>query len=143
MCDACEHPPASLAPDGHAPDRHDADRPVIGRRHLLQRAGIGGVAVAAAVLVPDVIADAVGPPFESIQLGEDRLAAVVPAAVPAALPAAAPSTKKRSSPPAGLGPPAIVTRAEWGAEESIRTSERGFAPIRKFVVHHTASRNNP
>ena len=39
--------------------------------------------------------------------------------------------------------PRIITRAEWGADESIRTSGRAFAPIRKLVVHHTASPNNP
>ena len=39
------------------------------------------------------------------------------------------------------GPPAppIVTRAQWGADESHRTNVGAFAPIRKLVVHHTAS----
>jgi N-acetylmuramoyl-L-alanine amidase len=38
--------------------------------------------------------------------------------------------------------PSIVTRAEWGADESIRDSHIvGWAPFRKIVVHHTASPN--
>lgn len=41
-----------------------------------------------------------------------------------------------------IQPPAIVTRAEWGADESIRdTHVIGWAPFRKIVVHHTASPN--
>ena len=36
----------------------------------------------------------------------------------------------------------IVTRAEWGADESIRDPHViGYAPFRKIVVHHTASPN--
>ena len=38
--------------------------------------------------------------------------------------------------------PAIVTRAQWGADESIRDNHIvGWAPFRKIVVHHTASPN--
>ena len=39
------------------------------------------------------------------------------------------------------GPPAppIVTRAQWGADESLRTNVGAYAPVRKLVVHHTAS----
>ncbi len=38
--------------------------------------------------------------------------------------------------------PTIVTRAEWGADESIRENHIvGYAPFRKIVVHHTASPN--
>jgi hypothetical protein len=38
--------------------------------------------------------------------------------------------------------PVIVTRAQWGADESIRdTHVMGWAPFRKIVVHHTASPN--
>src|SRR5262245_7438111 len=39
--------------------------------------------------------------------------------------------------------PSIVTRAEWGADESIRDRHViGYAPFRKIVVHHTASPNS-
>jgi hypothetical protein len=34
--------------------------------------------------------------------------------------------------------PTIITRAEWGADERLRTSSRDFAPIVKAIVHHTA-----
>ncbi len=38
--------------------------------------------------------------------------------------------------------PAIVTRTQWGADESIRDNHIvGWAPFRKIVVHHTASPN--
>ena len=49
-----------------------------------------------------------------------------------------------TQPKIGLIPaPSIVTRAEWGADESIRDSRViGYAPFRKIVVHHTASPNS-
>ena len=135
MCDACEYPLLSTPTS-------EPTELVVGRRALLRRAGIGGAAAAAAALVlPDGIAGALGPPFESVQLGEDHLAAVAPV-VSAAVPAATPSAQRRQS-SGRVSAPAIVSRAEWGADESIRTAERGFAPIRKFVVHHTASANKP
>jgi hypothetical protein len=34
--------------------------------------------------------------------------------------------------------PPIVTRAQWGADEALGDRSRGFAPIQKAVVHHTA-----
>ena len=42
-----------------------------------------------------------------------------------------------------LSPPAIVSRRQWGANEMIRANQRQFAPVRKLIVHHTASPNNP
>jgi putative cell wall-binding protein len=40
----------------------------------------------------------------------------------------------------GVAPeaPRIITRAEWGADETIGTHDRKFAPLVKAVVHHTA-----
>jgi hypothetical protein len=35
-------------------------------------------------------------------------------------------------------PPTIVTRAEWGADESLGNHTRSFGAIRKVIVHHTA-----
>ena len=35
-------------------------------------------------------------------------------------------------------PPRIVTRAEWGADETLGTKRRSFGAIRKVIVHHTA-----
>ena len=78
-----------------------------------------------------------------------RLAATGAAAVAAgtaldahiavAKPNASASTSKIGRVPA----PTIVTRAQWGADESIRdTNIVGWAPFRKIVVHHTASPNS-
>jgi hypothetical protein len=48
----------------------------------------------------------------------------------------------------GLNPtkvqaPPVVSRQQWGADESIRSNERQFAPIRKLIVHHSATENRP
>jgi hypothetical protein len=41
-----------------------------------------------------------------------------------------------------IPPPAIITRAQWGANETIRDHHiMGWAPFRKIIVHHTASPN--
>ncbi len=37
--------------------------------------------------------------------------------------------------------PAIVTRAEWGADESLRSGSPSYAPVKMAFVHHTASGN--
>ncbi len=41
-----------------------------------------------------------------------------------------------------LKAPPIVTRAQWHADESIRGHVAGWAPVRKLIVHHTASSNH-
>ena len=111
------------------------------RRRFLRRAGGVVAAIAAGVVVPDLLdpgrADALGAPFEYLNMGEDRRPATrqpVPAKKPKPKPPPAPPT---------VTAPTIVTRAQWGADESLRTTERSFAPIRKLVVHHSASPNNP
>ena len=44
--------------------------------------------------------------------------------------------------PAATQTPAIVPRASWGADESIRRATPSYAPTLRFaVVHHTAGRN--
>ena len=35
--------------------------------------------------------------------------------------------------------PVIVTRAEWGADESLRSAAPSYAPVKVAIVHHTAS----
>ncbi|MEW6471856.1 MAG: N-acetylmuramoyl-L-alanine amidase [Actinomycetota bacterium] len=40
--------------------------------------------------------------------------------------------------PQAVQPP-IVTRAEWGADESIRKNNQKYAPITKLFVHHTVT----
>jgi hypothetical protein len=38
--------------------------------------------------------------------------------------------------------PGVIGRAQWGADESIRSrDEPGFAPVRKLIVHHTDTPN--
>jgi len=37
--------------------------------------------------------------------------------------------------------PSIVTRAQWGADESLRRDAPDFAPIRRVIVHHTVTAN--
>jgi len=56
---------------------------------------------------------------------------------------AKPATHTTSTTFAPVPAPSIVTRAEWGADESIRDRHViGYAPVRKIVVHHTASPNS-
>ena len=43
---------------------------------------------------------------------------------------------------AKVGNPPIITRAEWGADESLRSGTSSFAPLKKLVVHHTDTVNN-
>jgi hypothetical protein len=107
------------------------------RRGFLRRAVVGGAAMAGAVLLPEAVGAAT-PPVETIGLGEDLLPP--PRALPEAAPEAVPA---RRAAPRGLVPPRIISRAQWGANESIRTSARAYAPVRKLVVHHTASPTNP
>jgi hypothetical protein len=38
--------------------------------------------------------------------------------------------------------PAIVTRAQWGADESLRRGSPAYAPVKVAFVHHTASGNS-
>ncbi len=41
----------------------------------------------------------------------------------------------------GVAAPPIVSRQEWGADESLRSGSRSFAPITKAIVHHTVTLN--
>ena len=40
-----------------------------------------------------------------------------------------------------VGQPGVVTRAQWGADESIRRSSPSFAAIKRMIVHHTVTGN--
>src|SRR5262249_47615000 len=45
---------------------------------------------------------------------------------------------------ARVAPPAIVTRAQWGANERLRNGAPDYdATVEKIIVHHTATRNGP
>ena len=37
--------------------------------------------------------------------------------------------------------PVIVTRSEWGADESLRSGAPDYAPVKAAIIHHTASGN--
>ena len=43
---------------------------------------------------------------------------------------------------AAVAEPPLVTRAEWGADESLRTGEPTTASVKMAFVHHTAGSNN-
>ena len=173
MCDACDNPTFDHADAGrdHVGRDHLVDRPLgdpehavehasntplehhrghgrrlLDRRSLLRFAGAGGAAAAATLWLPE------RRPARARDTFRDRGAGRGPAQRAGCGRARCgagrrprwrqkPSTK--STPQVRIPTPAIVSRADWGANESIRTTERGFAPIRKFVVHHTASANNP
>jgi hypothetical protein len=144
----CQHDlPEPCSPHGAALEldlpedlpRHATNRR-FDRRALLRRVGTGGVLAVTGTSLFDELAAAVAPPFEGRAMGEEvRPAFTAPAAAPAAAaPAAAPVARS------GIATPRIITRAEWGANEKWRTPVAfGYAPIRKLVVHHTASRNKP
>jgi flagellar hook assembly protein FlgD len=42
---------------------------------------------------------------------------------------------------AAANQPVIVTRAEWGADESLRSGSPAYSPVKMAFVHHTASGN--
>lgn len=42
---------------------------------------------------------------------------------------------------AGAAMPAIVTRQQWGADESLRSGQPVYAPLKMVFVHHTVSGN--
>ncbi len=44
-------------------------------------------------------------------------------------------------PRAASAAPVIVTRAEWGADESLRNAAPSYSPVKMAFVHHTASGN--
>jgi hypothetical protein len=60
-------------------------------------------------------------------------------------PAVAAAPAGPSATPAGVDPPPVVSRAAWGADESLRFDGYGkeidsiaFHPVQKLIVHHTA-----
>lgn len=118
----------------------DCDGDDLDRRRFLRRAGGVVAAVATGWAVSEVLDPARahamgGAPFEYLNMGEDRRPSK-----------RKPKTGKKpatSTAAPTVSAPHIVTRAEWGADETLRTPERSFAPIRKLIVHHSASTNNP
>jgi hypothetical protein len=43
---------------------------------------------------------------------------------------------------AAVPAPTIISRAQWGADESLRKGTPDFAPLTKLIVHHTDTDNN-
>ena len=43
---------------------------------------------------------------------------------------------------AATNSPTIVTRADWGADESLRSGAPSYAPVKMAFIHHTASGND-
>jgi hypothetical protein len=114
----------------------------LSRRKLLRQIGLGGAAALTASWATDT------PTASALLYGDDDGASGEDPAAPARAGAAVPAgivlsrtiaDVNRTGPPA----PPIVSRREWGADESIRAPQRAFAPVRKLVVHHTASINGP
>jgi hypothetical protein len=119
--------------------------PLLDRRRFLGL-GAGAAAFATGVLALPGAASAAGAPFETHGLGEEWLPGLATASGAPAPGSAWHPTPGRSRAlviPARPSIPAIVSRKDWGADESIRTTARAFAPVRKIVVHHSASANNP
>jgi hypothetical protein len=80
----------------------------------------------------------------SASLAGVRVVAIDPGASPtggasAILAADAPTV---SAARASTDQPAIVTRAQWGADESLRSGSVSYAPVKVAIVHHTASNND-
>src|SRR5688500_15591701 len=120
----------------------DACIPPLSRREVIRRIGLGSATALTAGWAlgrPASAAAAYGD--DDGAMGEDPAATT---AAPSTLPAGVVLSRtipdiNRYGPPA----PPIISRAEWGADESIRLAQRAYAPIRKLVVHHSASSNGP
>ncbi|MCU1400272.1 MAG: N-acetylmuramoyl-L-alanine amidase family 2 [Acidimicrobiales bacterium] len=125
----------------------DACTPTFNRRSLLRGAAIGGVAAATGTLwMPNLVGraaaagDSSGSSMESASMAEDGTlsshAKLSNSSVAATRVIPALNTK-------GVKAPPIMSRAQWKANEAIRLDSRAYAPIRKLIVHHTASANKP
>ncbi len=133
-----------------------------GRRRFIRRALVGGglVAVAGSVgelfgapgaaaspAAPPPPPSPLSPPFEIAAMGEDGVIGTTdPSAMTQAVggsPFSASDGLIQVTNAISVAAPPIVRRSQWGADESLRSNQRSFAPIRKFVIHHTASANHP
>ena len=50
-----------------------------------------------------------------------------------------PATRPLQRAAINVPPPIVIPRSGWGADETLRTSDRTFAPIQKLIVHHSAT----
>ncbi|HEV2756461.1 MAG TPA: N-acetylmuramoyl-L-alanine amidase [Actinomycetota bacterium] len=111
-----------------AAENHDAER---GQRHFSGVLGVGRSTL--------VEWEAVAPPGKRVaDVTLDYMNTVDGAPVEAEVP-----LERRAAAPAGA--PDIVTRAEWGADESVKSTTgscvRRFFPVQQLFVHHTVGRN--
>ena len=86
---------------------------------------------------------------DGVQVRVDALSAARPRDIriqlvdPGSSPGDTPTTAPRAAAHADQGQPEIITRAQWGADESIRRGNPSFnTTVRVGFVHHTASSNN-
>ncbi len=116
--------------------------PRLGRRQVLRgTAALGGIGLLGTrFALPSWAAGEAAIPIGCDGMGEDPLA--YDAAALAASSTGGPAVTGTLT-PVRVSPPPIVSRAAWGADESRRTAERSFAPIRKAIVHQMLSANNP
>ena len=130
MCELCDDP-RTEAPAGARP---------IDRRSVLRGALAAGGATMLGSSLGATLLDALGNPvaaaesdgmFERAGMGED----------PARFAAAGEYQAAGSFAPITISPGRIITRAQWGADESLRSGSPGFAGIRKCIVHHTVTPN--
>ncbi|MDQ3915988.1 MAG: N-acetylmuramoyl-L-alanine amidase [Actinomycetota bacterium] len=111
-----------------APENHDAER---GEQHYSGVLGVGRATL--------VEWEVVRPPGKSIRaVTLDYMNTVDGAPLEAEVPVAARAAAQG-------GAPDIVTRAEWGADESIKSTSgscvRRFFTVQQLFVHHTVGRN--
>ena len=77
------------------------------------------------------------PPSSGPDGGEDRGSDAAASSTTTTIKAGTTTTTVKAK-PAAAEPP-IVTRKEWGADESIRKNNQKYAPITKLFVHHTVT----
>jgi hypothetical protein len=85
------------------------------------------------------------PPAEPTPSSEEPTPSEPASPPPSATPSPSASATGPTAPPSPAPRPAIVSRAGWGADESISPEEPGYLPggkIKAVVVHHTAESNN-
>ena len=90
------------------------------------------------LLDPDLAAPVVAPAASRGGLSAASVASAGPAASPGADSVAAPVAHTLAS---SSGTPPIVTRREWGANESWRSGRPDYAKVKMAFIHHTASGN--
>ena len=86
------------------------------------------------------------PPSDGGDEGDDRGADAASSSTTTTVKGSSTTTGKGSStttttskPKPQAAQPSIITRAEWGADESIRKNHQKYAPITKLFVHHTVT----